>query len=217
MAWLPIVRLVTFAKVSFFALIVLALSADLISLTEPLFYYKFSAFSLATSLLTFMTIIPLYLIDMLRQGAIFSSIIVEIVALSVLWVLWLSSGAYAAWTDNQLISLDPLESGCNFGNFDRGLFTQGCQEIKAIMAFSFLTWLILMAYTVLLLVLAIRAQGRGNNVWTASVRDDALFYNPEAKSGGTPAQVPTIPASLPQTYPPAPAPASAPAPGTIQV
>lgn len=77
-----------------------------------------------------------------------------------------------------------------------------------------------MAYTTLLLVLAIRAQGRGNNVWTMSVREDAIFY-PEAKSGGTPAQVSTIPASLPLTYPPAPAPAPAsspgPTPGAIQV
>ena len=77
MAWLPIVRLVTFgrilhsisrvhflknfatAKVSLFSLIVMALSADLISITEPLFYYKFSALSLATSLLTLMTVIPM--------------------------------------------------------------------------------------------------------------------------------------------------------------
>ena len=75
-----------------------------------------------------------------------------------------------------------------------------------------------MAYTTLLLVLAIRAQGRGNNVWTMSVREDAIFYS-EAKSGGTPAQVSTTPASLPQTYPPAPAPASSPGPtpGAIQV
>jgi len=213
MAWLPFVRLVTFATVLLFSLIVLSISADLISITEPLFYYKFSAFALATSLLTFMTVIPMLVIDMIRQGAIFSYIITELVVLSVLWVLWLSSGSYAAWTDNQLIGLDPLESSCDFGNFDTGLFTQGCQEIKAVMAFSFLTWIILMAYTGILLVVAIRAQGRGlQNVWSMSVREDAIFY-PEAKSGETPVQVHTIPASLPQTYPPAPAPA----PGAIQV
>ena len=69
-----------------------------------------------------------------------------------------------------------------------------------------------MAYTGMLLFLAIRAQGRGNNVWEMSVRDDAIFY-PEAKSGGSPAQVSAMPASLPQTYPPAPAPTH----GAIQV
>ena len=78
MAWLPITRLVTFgrvphsiyclhllksfaaATVSLFSLIVMSLSADLISLTEPLFYYKFSALALATSLLTLLTVIPMY-------------------------------------------------------------------------------------------------------------------------------------------------------------
>jgi hypothetical protein len=211
--------MITFGKVSLFALIVMALSADLISITEPFFYYKFSAMSLATSLLTLLTVIPMFVIDMLRQGAMFSYIIVEIVWLSVLWVLWLSSGSYAAWTDGQLISLDPLESNCDFGNFDTGLFTQGCQEVKSIMALSFLTWIALMVYTGILLFVAIRAQGQGQNVWTRSARDDALFYPAEAKSGGSPAQVPTIPASFPQTYPQTypPAPAPGPAPGAIQV
>ena len=96
------------------------------------------------------------------------------------------------------------------------------------MAFSFLTWIIrgfslltlglpliellVMIYTGILLFLAIRAQNRSHNVWQKSVREEAIFH-PEAKSGGTPAQVPTITASLPQTYPPAPAPT----PGAIQV
>lgn len=212
MTWLPTARLVTFATVSLFALIVMSISADLIALTEPLFYYKFAALALATSLLTMFTIIPMFVIDMLRQGAVVSHIIVEIVWLSVLWVLWLSSGSYAAWTDNQLISFDPAESSCDFGIFGVSGVTKGCQEIKAIMAFSFLTWIILMAYTGVLLFLAIRSQERGYSVWKTSVREDAAFY-PEAKSAGTPAQVSTIPASLPQTYPPAPAPA----PGSGQV
>ena len=74
-----------------------------------------------------------------------------------------------------------------------------------------------MAYTGVLLFLGIRAQERGNNVWSASVREDAIFYPSEAKSGGTLAQMNTMPTSHPQTYPPAPAPASVPTPGAIQV
>ena len=38
----------------------MSLSADLISITEPFFYYKFSALALATSLLTLLTVISLY-------------------------------------------------------------------------------------------------------------------------------------------------------------
>jgi len=219
MTWLPTLRVVTFATVSLFAAIVLSLSADLISLTEPLFYYKFSAFALATSAITLLTVVPMFVIDILRQGAIFSYIVVEIVWLSVLWVLWLSSGSYAAWTDNQIEAFYPAESSCNYHLiFDNNIVNQGCSEIKSITAFSFLTWIILMVYTSILLFLGIRAQGRGNNVWTVSVREEAIFY-PEAKSGGTPAQMQTMPTSVPQAYPPAPPPASVPVPtpGAIQV
>ena len=46
--------------ISLFSLIVMSLSADLISLTEPLFYYKFLALVSATSLLTLLTVIPMY-------------------------------------------------------------------------------------------------------------------------------------------------------------
>ena len=74
-----------------------------------------------------------------------------------------------------------------------------------------------MAYTGVLLFLGIRAQERGNNVWAVSVREEAIFYPSEAKSGGTLAQMHTMPASLPQTYPPAPAPTSLPTPGAVQV
>jgi len=205
--------MVTFATVSLFALIVMSISADLIALTEPDFYFKFSALALATSLLTLFTVIPMYLIDMFRQGVVFAYIIVEIVWLSILWVLWLSSGSYAAWTDNQFIG---LELSCDFGIFGDSTITKACHEIKAVEAFSFLTWIILMAYTGVLLFLAIRAQERGNSVWAVSVRDEAIFHS-EPKSGGTLAQMHTMPTTVPQTYPPGPPPLAAPTPDAVQV
>ncbi|KAI9466694.1 hypothetical protein BJY52DRAFT_9129 [Lactarius psammicola] len=188
----------------------MSISADYLALTGgTLFHNEFAALALATSLLTLLTVIPMFVVDRYRQGAIFSYIIVEIGWLSVLWVLWLASGADAASTDQQFF----LGSSCDFGFLgDDGGLSRGCNEIKAITAFSFLTWLILMTYTGVLLFLAIRAQERGQRVWKMSVREDAIFYS-EAKFGGSPAQVPTVPASLPQSYPPAPAPA----PGSIQV
>jgi hypothetical protein len=88
-----------------FSIIVIALSADLIVLTEPLATYPpFSAFALATGLLTVITIVPMYggtfdrvpritkwclfsthrfIIDMVRKGAFFSYIVVEIAWLSM--------------------------------------------------------------------------------------------------------------------------------------
>jgi len=200
---LSIVRTVTLGTTILFALIVMCISASLISLTEPLFYYKFSALSLSTSLLTMFTVTPMFVIDMLRQGSIFSYIVVEISWLSFLWVLWLSSGSYAAWTDGQIINAFPNESSCNFGLFSVPAAVEGCQEIKAIMAFSFLLWILLMGYTVTLLVLAIRAQERGNSAWNTGVRDGVLFYSSRKTTGGA-GQVHAAPASIPLSYQPPP-------------
>jgi len=131
-----------------------------------------------------LTVAAMLAVDLVRQGSIFSYIVVEISWLSVLWILWLSSGSYAAWTDGQLINAFPNESTCDFGFFDNSNASQACHEIKAIMAFSFLTWILLMSYSVLLLVLAMRAQERGNTAWTSGVRDGVLFYSIRKTTGG---------------------------------
>ena len=58
-----------------------------------------------------------------------------------------------------------------------------------------------MGYTVTLLVLAIRAQGRGNSAWTTGVRDGVLFYS-RGKGGliqPAPAGIPLSPPQ-PQQY-----------------
>jgi len=202
--FLSTARVVTFGTTLLFSFIVMCLSASLISLTEPVFYYKFSALALSTSLLTLLTVFVMFVIDMLRQGSFFSYIVVEIAWLSLLWIFWLSSGSYAAWTDNQITDAFPLESTCDFGFFHSSAAVQGCHEIKGIMAFSFLLWILLMTYTIVLLVLAIRAHERGNPAWTTGVRDGVLFYSPRKTMGGdaqfqaTPTSI--IPLSQPHPY-----------------
>ena len=56
-----------------------------------------------------------------------------------------------------------------------------------------------MTYTVVLVVLAIRAQERGNSAWTTGVRDGVLFYSIR-KTTGDAAQVQTALATVPQAY-----------------
>jgi len=199
--YLSTARLVTFSTTILFSLIVMSTSAGLISLTTPFFYYKFSALALATSLLTMHTVAIMLVVDILRQGSVFSHIVVEIAWLSFLWILWLSTGSYAAWTDGQITSAFPGESSCDFGFFADSNATEGCHEIKAIMAFSFLIWILLMSYSILLLVLAIRAQERGNSAWTSGVRDGVLFYSIGKTTGGA-AQVQATPATIPYSLPP---------------
>lgn len=99
---------------------------------------------------------------------------------------------------------------------------QGCGEIKAIMAFSFLLWILrnyfsscvtqisadhncylVAAYTGTLLGMGIRAQVRGHSAWTTGVHDDTLFYPAEKASTG-PAQMFSPPVTVPHSSPPAP-------------
>jgi len=53
-----------------------------------------------------------------------------------------------------------------------------------------------MSYSVLLVVLAIRAQERGNSAWTTGVRDGVLFYSDRKTTGGA-ALVQAAPATIP--------------------
>jgi hypothetical protein len=58
-----------------------------------------------------------------------------------------------------------------------------------------------MSYTAVLMVLAIRAQERGNPAWTTGVRDGVLFYSARKNTAGA-AQVQTALATIPYSLPP---------------
>jgi len=199
--YLSIFRMVVFSKTILCSVIVISLSANLISLTDLNLDLNLAPFALVTALLSKLTVVTMFVVDIRRQGSIFSYIVVEIVGLSVLWVLWLSTGSYAAWTDGQLTAAFPNESNCDFVLFPFFNAIQICHEIKAIIAFSFLTWILLMSYTIVLVVLAIRAKERGNSAWTTGVRDGVLFY-PVRKTTGGAAQVQTALATIPYSLPP---------------
>ncbi|KAI0254226.1 hypothetical protein BJV78DRAFT_1280249 [Lactifluus subvellereus] len=208
MTWLLTARLFTFVTTVLLSIIVIALSAALFAPTWPTIfissYWTFSIFVLTIGLLTVVTIVPIYIIDKLRKGTYFSYIIIEIVWLTVLWILWLSSGSYAAWVDGQFVSQYPDESTCNFSDYLSSA-DQECGEIKAIMAFSFFLWILLAAYSSTLLGLSIRAYSRGHSVWKTGVRDGTLFYPAEkASTSPAPAHAPPITATVPHSHPPAP-------------
>ncbi|KAI0303077.1 hypothetical protein BC826DRAFT_1101220 [Russula brevipes] len=171
-------RLVTFATTILFSVIVMCLSADLVSMFSS---EQFSRLTLATSLLTILTVTPMLIIDKLRQGSILSYAGVEIVWPTILWVLWLTSGSYTAWKDNQF-SVIPAEANCDF-DFDYGVdvskYNRFCHEIKAVIGFSFILWILLLAYTFILLVLTLRAKERGHPAWTTSVRDGGILHPTE--------------------------------------
>ncbi|KAG8776155.1 hypothetical protein FRC12_001069 [Ceratobasidium sp. 428] len=166
MALFDTVRSVSFIAVLAFALIILGISGHWLSLIQGYYsiYTNFSAFALAVSVITWAFLLPIYLIGILRKGSILSWVVVEVGTCGLLWVLWLASASYTSSI-----------TGGNALNCDYRFLTPEaesiCRQYQALQAFSWLNWLILFAYLVLLLVFAFRAQGQGHSVWTSDVTD----------------------------------------------
>ncbi|KAF8896063.1 hypothetical protein BD779DRAFT_1667929 [Infundibulicybe gibba] len=86
-------------------------------------------------------------------------IAVELCVLGFIWILWLANAAVLAqWT--QII----YAGGC--GVFPSALDFTICQHFLAAEGLSFVSWLLLMIYTGILLVLSLKSESR---VWTVSV------------------------------------------------
>ncbi|KAH8829814.1 hypothetical protein DL96DRAFT_904439 [Flagelloscypha sp. PMI_526] len=162
---LPLVRQIVFGASFFISIIVLALSAHITSLVATLwsgFYYIFGVMGIAVALLTMILIGLMLVSGRINNESVPTKAIFELSCLSILWVLWLATGARAAFTFN-------MNYAGSCGYFSRHINIR-CKETQAIMAFSFLAWIVLMAYTITLLVFAIVASAHGNaKSFTSSV------------------------------------------------
>ncbi|KAF8211541.1 hypothetical protein K438DRAFT_1752269 [Mycena galopus ATCC 62051] len=183
MAAIALIRLIVLSVVLGFSVIVLALSAALTSTTETYLdgYFTFAALAIATAGLTLITLPIMIALEYTHSGGAFTSmVLVELVWLSILWVLWLATAADAAQnaSDTFLVSC---------GDYLNDKVKGACNETSAIQAFSHLNWIILLAYTVLILVLSITAHNRQHtHVWKSSV-GGAPFFTPGAAPANPPA------------------------------
>jgi len=159
---LPVVRSVVLGVVLTLSFAVLGICAHINFLTANGYgYYYYGVFTdlvwtesgsmgIAVSVITIVSLIALIAVDLLRSGAFTSMVIVELVWLSVLWVLWLSAASViASWCGTGLCS-----------DYSRGAE-----------ALCFLIWIILLGYTVTLLTFAIIGSKQGKKAWTSSVKD----------------------------------------------
>ncbi|KAH7922856.1 hypothetical protein BV22DRAFT_1016507 [Leucogyrophana mollusca] len=199
MAFFPLFRTIVFGTTLLFSIICLGISAHLISLTEEYFheYLTFAALGVATSVLTMVSLIGIFVIDFLHQGAFTSMVLVELVWLFILWVLWVATAGETAADNNLYFPYGCIYDACK-------LFL-ACHEFGAVEAFAFLNFIILLIYTVVILVFAIIATSRGNNVWFTSVKE-ANFTAPASSAPAQPqqhplSQYPGTPATQPQSPP----------------
>ncbi|EIW56535.1 uncharacterized protein TRAVEDRAFT_49360 [Trametes versicolor FP-101664 SS1] len=208
MTWLQIFRLVALGFSVFSGILVLSLGADLTALSEKYFqgFDNFEVFGIAVGVLNVVTVTVMLVVDYLRTGAFTSMVLVELIWISILWVLWLAEGALTANDTSAVFQT------CDFVST---LLNQACNETRAIEAFAFITWLVLLAYTITLLTVALINASRGAPMWTSSVKQ-----HPSVVPSSNPA--PALPLVAPQPHQPqlqpqmqmygAPSPSPAPAP-----
>jgi len=187
------------AAASLFGLVALAMGGALAGASGPTvlgdsFVAPYAALAIATGVLTLVTLVPMIVLEKIRPGGPTSMIIVEVAWLSILSVLWLATGSESA------VYLEAVSDfGFGFGGIcDTGdsspddLFgspdstiAAGCGETRAIAAFGFLNWLLLMFYVILILILGVMASSRKQaGVWTSSVANIQSGAGPAEKGPG---------------------------------
>ncbi|EJT98436.1 hypothetical protein DACRYDRAFT_24499 [Dacryopinax primogenitus] len=156
-----LLRLVGLGIVAFLSIIVLGISANV----------NFGL-GIATAVLTIISVIPVLAIDFFRKGVFTSWTSVELGLVGLLWVLWLATGADAA-------SL--ASAGCDAfceGFFCYGYSASTCSQVRAIAAFGFIGFFILLALWVWTLVIGVRAHNVGDTrIWMTP----AYEYSPGPK------------------------------------
>ncbi|KAJ7493104.1 hypothetical protein B0H11DRAFT_2007240, partial [Mycena galericulata] len=183
MAFIPLIRIIALSVVLGFSVIVLGVGAAAISSSVQYFsaYSTSAGLAIAVAVITLVTLPVMIFLEYTRPGAMFTSMIAfELGWLSFLWILWLASAGESVTAAQEV-----FVPGCGYAD---SVIDGNCREIAAIEALSFLNWIVLMAYTTLILILTLIAATRKHSgVWKSSVAD-APFFTPGAASTGTAGQ-----------------------------
>ncbi|KAF8896065.1 hypothetical protein BD779DRAFT_559794 [Infundibulicybe gibba] len=179
MSFISILRLIVLNLCSVFGLAILGITAHLTALTTPSstgdpIFFDFEGLGLVTGSLSTIAIFTMLVHGATRNNSFASMIVVELCVLGLIWILWLANAAVVVeWT--QLLYPD----GCGVF-FSHSIEFTVCQELFAIEGLSFSSWLLLMIYTGILLVLSLMGRSRGNPIWTVSV-NQANFSAPSGE------------------------------------
>lgn len=162
--FLSLSRTIVFIATSVMGLAVLAMSAHIVSWTNSIVsgaYFQYAALSLATGLLTILSLPAMLMISIGRKGALTSMVVVELAWLWFLWIMWVASAGNVAST--------VWIGSCGRA---KGIVATICAETQTIEALGFINWFLIMAYTITLLIFTVMAHMKGHsNVWTSSVRE----------------------------------------------
>jgi len=192
MSILHTVRLVLFGLLLVFSLLVLGMSANLlnISTTQNDGSLPFEGLAVAVSVITFLTVIPIIVIDFIRRGAFTSFVVFEIAWVFVLMILWIAAAAETSATPIFI-------GGCS--DFDDNDAASNCHQFQAIQAFAWLNFIILFGWLVTLIVGCTIQHTKGNTgVWKSPVSETGFFGAGSSAPGGAAAGHTSNPGYPPQ-------------------
>lgn len=161
-----LVRVVVFRVAISFSVVVIVLAGLITNFSDTFLggFFNFAALGIATALLTLLTLPIMLILPRIRKGFFTSKIAVEIGWTWFLWIMWVAVGGSSA-------SISFVGSCSDYFLFGSGAVA-ACSEIKALSAFGFITWIVLMFYNITLITLTLRQHFRGNtSVWKSDVTD----------------------------------------------
>ncbi|ESK89897.1 hypothetical protein Moror_812 [Moniliophthora roreri MCA 2997] len=149
MSPLSLTRVAVYGLAIVFGIIVMALNADVIATSreyEDYVVFDFQGLGIAVGILNIL-ILPAFLtLGMIRKNAFLTANVVELPVIGVLTILWIVESA--------LITQIAPPGGFQCDTIRRFSFTGSdpllkiCQEVVAIQAISFLTWVLLLIYVI---------------------------------------------------------------------
>ncbi|KAG2022282.1 hypothetical protein CC2G_000049 [Coprinopsis cinerea AmutBmut pab1-1] len=132
---------------------------------------SFAHLVLATSVITLISVPLLYWFGRQKHATFKAQIFVELPAICIIWILWIASAGQTAQFEPvfRLTGCSPSSLDFGFNSIDQGPTT--CHEGRAMMAFSFLNWLLFMSYAFILAFYVFKAQHctGTSTVWFSSV------------------------------------------------
>jgi len=141
-----VIKIVRWCVLTFtliFAIVVLGISGHLLAIRHT-HYWHFAALAVAVSSLTILTFPVILLVNtFLGSGDRTSTerIFGEALWLSIMWILWLATGANAT----HAARVHFFSGGCSFFS---GFSNTICNEFRVVEAFAYINFIILLCYTI---------------------------------------------------------------------
>ncbi|KAJ7574650.1 hypothetical protein C8J56DRAFT_1064627 [Mycena floridula] len=172
MSFISVLRLIVLSLSLLLSLVVVGITAHILSFSTQIFISApdFEAVALLAGALTLIAFSVSLIVGACRRGAAINWVVVELPTLHVLWIIWLAAAIRIAAWYNALFSV-----GCG----EEDLTSLGitlCDEMLALEGSSFVVWIILLIYSIILGTFARIGRSRGNEVWTKSV-SEATFLD----------------------------------------